>query len=237
MRILRKSIEFFDKVFETILFLVCVLLVIISLYLMYDNYVIYKNASDNSLLQYRPDYKGEGVKRELCGDMVGWISLDNTYVNYPIMQGDTNTEFLNKDPYGEYSLSGSIFMDSRNNTDWSDPYVLIYGHHMAGEMMFGCLDFYLDENYFNQHQSGTIFIGNKLYDLRIFAVLETEATNEKIFSPTEVSVNDTWSFVKDNAKYLDIKGIERMEESLLVALSTCKYPDTAERTVVLGVIQ
>ncbi|MBR1845920.1 MAG: class B sortase, partial [Oscillospiraceae bacterium] len=63
------------------------------------------------------------------------------------MQGETNGKYLNTDPYGEYSLSGSIFLDSRNAGDFSDSYSLVYGHHMADGMMFGALDAFFDEGY------------------------------------------------------------------------------------------
>lgn len=55
------------------------------------------------------------------------------------MQGEDNMEYLNKDPYGDYSLSGSIYMDSRNTSDMSDDYLLLYGHHMENDYMFGSI--------------------------------------------------------------------------------------------------
>ena len=74
----------------------------------------------------------------------------------PVMQGKDNYEYLNKDPYGEFSLSGSIFLDARNDLDFEDDYSLIYGHHMEKGAMFGALDDFQDRAYFDQRRSGTI---------------------------------------------------------------------------------
>lgn len=43
--------------------------------------------------------------------MVAWLTIDDTKIDYPVMQGKDNTEYLNKDPYGDYALAGSIFLD------------------------------------------------------------------------------------------------------------------------------
>ena len=71
-------------------------------------------------------------------------------------RGKENYEYLNKDPYGEFSLSGSIFLDARNDPDFKDDYSLIYGHHMEKGAMFGALDDFQDRAYFDQRRSGTV---------------------------------------------------------------------------------
>lgn len=77
------------------------------------------------------------------------MTIDDTNIDYPVMQGEDNNEYLNKDPFGNYALSGSIFLDRRNNPEFKDYYSLIYGHHMEHGMMFGAIDEYLNEDYFN----------------------------------------------------------------------------------------
>ena len=91
--------------------------------------------------------------------MVGWLTVDGTSIDYPVMQGGNNLTFLNRNPYGEFSLSGSIFLDSRNSPDFSDEYSIIYGHHMAYGKLFGALDAFLDETYTSSHRSRTLLIG------------------------------------------------------------------------------
>lgn len=224
-----------DKTEDFFILIICLLATLIGGYCLYDNYLTYSHANDTSLLKYKPGYGAEEeVKKKIKGNMVAWLTVNDTSIDFPVMQGDTNTEYLNKDPYGEYSLSGSIFLDFRNKPDFTDEYSLIYGHHMEGDVMFGGLDKYLEEGYLKQHQIGEMIVGDRTYKLNLFAVAETEATNDAVFAPTETDVKKTWDYIKTHALYWDETGADRNKP--VVALSTCKYPDTAERTIVFGTL-
>ena len=164
-------------------------------------------------------------------DVRGWLTIPEVGIDYPVMQGEDNNEYLNKDPFGDYSLAGSIFLDSRNNPKFDDYYSLVYGHHMEQGMMFGALDDYLKEGYLDSHSSGTLTVGDDKYKLRFFAVLECEATEPSIFAPTE-NDDETLDYIKQNALFLDDNALPDKDEKIL-GLSTCKYPDTVERTLIL----
>lgn len=235
MKILRKTVRFLDRLTDTGLLIFFLLLFVMGFYALYDSYLVYMDANDTSLLKYKPGYEKEEPKKEIKGNMVAWITLDDTDIDYPVMQGDDNSEYLNKDPYGEYSLSGSIFLDSRNASDFSDSYSLIYGHHMEHRAMFGALDDFLDEDYFNTHRTGTLYVGDETYHIQVFGVLECAAIQEEIFAPTEISLTDTEEYIHQKAMYLDERAGDKDQK--ILALSTCKYPDTADRTVVLTTIE
>lgn len=236
MRILRKIIRYLDQAEDIAVFLICILFFLVGLYGLYDSYLIYQKANDTSLLKYKHIYgDGEEEDKRIQGNMVAWLTLYDTDIDYPVMQGEDNTEYLSKDPYGDYSLSGSIFLDSRNAPDFSDDYSLIYGHHMDGGLMFGALDEYLDEEYFHTHRRGELLVDNIIYEIQIFAVAETEATNEMVFAPTETSLTDTLSYVSKHAEFFDEQMLGDNDAPIL-ALSTCKYPDTADRTIVFGIL-
>lgn len=230
----RKIISFIDNMIDRAVFLVCLVLFLLGSYGLYDSYMVYKQATDNSILKYKPGYEtDDAINKEIEKNMVAWLTVDDTSIDYPVMQGKDNNEYLNKDPYGDYSLAGSIFLDSRNNRKFKDQYSLVYGHHMEQGMMFGALDDFLDEEYFNSHRSGSLIVGKKTYKIRIFAVLECEATEESIFAPTE---NDnTLNYIKQHALFLDDTALPKDNERLL-GLSTCKYPDTVDRTLIFGVL-
>ena len=72
-------------------------------------------------------------------DIIGWIKIDDTYINYPILQEETEEYYLRKDIYKKYSVSGSIFVDSTTNPDFEDYNTSIYGHNMKNERMFADL--------------------------------------------------------------------------------------------------
>ena len=69
-------------------------------------------------------------------DITGWLRIYGTKIDYPVLQGRTDMEYINKDVYGDYSVSGSIFLSSLNNRDSSGTYQLIYGHHMENGTIY-----------------------------------------------------------------------------------------------------
>ena len=244
---LKKIVLFLNKCEDAFIVISCLLLILSGFYAMYDGYLVYNSAVDNSILKFKPGYEtdsddddDDGMTKEIQGNMVAWISIDGTSIDYPIMQGENNNEYLNKNPYGEYSLSGSIFLDSRNASDFSDGYSLIYGHHMSGDIMFGALDSYLEKSYLESHKNGEIIINNHTYKVSYFAVLEADAANRAVFAPTKSDVNETWSYLMEHAKFWNEDVITKAQtdkESLsLIALSTCQQSNSNARTLVFGLI-
>lgn len=251
----RSTVKFFDKMEDYLVLLVCFTVLLTGCYSFYDTYKVYNDVGDNELLKFKPG-SNEEVDKPITKGMVAWLTIDaikdeeENVIDYPVMQGENNQEYLNLNPYGEYSLSGSIFLDSRNSADFSDDYSLIYGHHMEGGAMFGKLDAFLDKDFFDKHRTGSLTLAvydetvedakerysyTTEYKLKIFAVVESIAENDALFAPVDTSASTTWSYIKSNATYLDMSGIN--ERDRLLGLSTCKYPDTTERAMVFAVIQ
>ena len=77
--------------------------------------------------------------KEINPDVIGWIKINETYINYPILQGKTNEYYLKKDIYGAYDFSGSIFVYSDVNKNFEDENTVIYGHNMNNQRMFAHL--------------------------------------------------------------------------------------------------
>ena len=229
-----RTIKFVDRTTDYALLILFLLLFLIGLYTMYDTLIIYNAARGADLRAFRPMAREGGGyvwdMSALTDDVVAWLTIDDTEIDYPVMQGVDNSEYLNKNPYGEYSLSGSLFLDARNSPDFTDPYSLIYGHHMERGRMFGALDEFLDENYLDEHRTGTLTTPDQMYDLEIFACLEADASESAIFAPTEAT--GTLEYVRENA----IVWREPTGDRLL-AMSTCKFPQTSERIIVFGVIK
>ena len=144
-----RTIRLIDRLTDYALLLFFLLLFLIGGYTMYDTLLIYNASSGADLRSFRPMMtEEEGFVWDMSAlseDVVAWLTVDDTNIDYPVMQGVDNSEYLNKDPFGEYSLAGSIFLDARNAPDFTDPYSLIYGHHMEYGRMFGALDEFLNE--------------------------------------------------------------------------------------------
>lgn len=222
-----------NRAFDRIVIVIATICFLICTYALIDTIHVYYHANDNSLLAFRPDFDSDTNKLgKLSKECIAWIKVNKTKIDYPVMQGEDNSKYLNMDPYGEYSLSGSIFLDYRNNPEFTDDYSLLYGHHMEQGAMFGALDKYLKEDYFNKHKSGWLKTNkNKKYKIKFFAVLEGQATNTLIFAPTSTTINELNQYITKHAKYYDNTPSHSKK---IIALSTCKYPDTEDRIIIFG---
>lgn len=236
--LLRKTFRFLDRCMNWIEGILCLFLVVCALYCVYDAILVYQSAGDAGLLRFKPGYEGDasGGKDILKDEMVGWLTVDDTTIDYPVMQGEDNAKFVNTNPYGEYSFSGSIFLDSRNSRDFSDPYNLIYGHHMNHGYMFGALDAFLDKDYLLSHKKATLTVGKTVHDYTILASMSVSASSREIFAPTEVANDAIIAYVRQNASVIVPEFDTAVEGKTILACSTCKSPDTADRTVVFGVV-
>ena len=247
---MNKVFTILEKTLDTLLLLLCVLILLISGYSLLDNLTLYRGAEDATLQRYRPHLDaplsaqrtpgetGDAALDEARADsvvldgQVAWLYLYDTDIDYPLMQGADNFEYLNKDPYGEFKLSGSIFLDYRNDPDFLDEYSVIYGHHMEHGVMFGSLDSYLAQSYFDAHRSGRLVTGDAVYELELYAVCSADGTDPTLFTPLGRTASGVNAYIKDKS----VIYTEPREGCRIVALTTC-YGDTLmSRLLVFGTI-
>ena len=220
-------------VYERLLLIVLIILLLIVMYCIYDTWYVYDHATDKSLYRYKPSAETPDAVDEspITDDYVAWLTIDDTNIDYPVMQGTDNTKYLNLDPYGQYSLSGSIYLDSRNSKDFSDDYSLVYGHHMEYGKMFGALDDFLDESYLKAHTDGKLIVGRKTeayWPLKVFASMRASAKDNLVFAPTENE--GVKIYIEQNAEvYVEFP---EYSDKRILALSTCSEDDSAERILV-----
>ena len=221
-----------------------------SAFALWDNQRIYAAAGDvqADMMKLKPEVitteedSGADFSELLAvnPDVCGWITLDNTNVDYPVLQGETNFTYINTDVYGNFALAGSIFLDTRCSKEFTDPYSLIYGHHMADSKMFGDLDLYKDETFFQENTTGSLVLPGKAYQLEIIACLLVPASEDHIFEPTtwqDSNISRLLEFVENNALNLHdeiMRELKAAEDPFkILALSTCSYEYTDARTIVL----
>lgn len=219
-------------------------------YALWDNNRIYAAAGDvqADMMKWKPDMEAaeEGVSfDELLAvnpDVCAWVTLDNTEVDYPVLQGETNLTYLNKDVYGNFALAGSIYLDSRNDKTFSDTYSLLYGHHMENGKMFGDLDLYKDKTFFDENTTGMLVLPDRAYKLEIFAYLLAQASDDFIFEPAQqrMDIDGLLSYVEQNAVYLHentLEELRKIQNPQLLAFSTCSSEFTDARTIILAVME
>ena len=215
-------------------------------YALWDNNRVYSAADDvqADLLKHKPDAgEAEASFEELLKinpDVKAWVTLDNTNIDYPVVQGKTNLTYINTDVYGNFSLAGSIFLDSRNDGNFNDNYSLLYGHYMEKGRMFGDLELYKDESFFRENQTGTLILPDRVYDLEIYACLSVLASEDAIFDPElwQNDIDELMQFTEDNALYLNRAVFDELSTSngspKILALTTCTSDFTDVRTAVLA---
>src|SRR5690625_4732825 len=89
--------------------------------------------------------------KEINHDILGWITVDDTKINYPILQAEDNEYYLTRNYEREESIAGSIFMDYRNDITSYNPNIILYGHRMKDDSIFNGLDKFIYVEFFYIH--------------------------------------------------------------------------------------
>ena len=120
-----------DRLLTTVVGLFLLLILAFAAFSLWDTWRIYDEAGvDETLLHFKPTEAGDNTAgfsdlAALSPDVRAWLTLDDTHIDYPVVQGEDNVKYVNTDVYGNFSLSGSIFLDYRNAADFSDAYCLL----------------------------------------------------------------------------------------------------------------
>lgn len=222
--------------------------------LMYGTYSNYKRARDIKKLQeQRASAAGgnispDGILPEYRkmyktnSDLAGWIVIDGTDINYPVVQSKIYQEFyLDHNFDGEEDEAGSIFVDARNDVFLPDDNIIIYGHNMKNGSMFGTLQHYLDKDYYDSH---SIVSFDTLYKRRIYKIAAvglskiSDESDDTFKYYDFLNAEDKKSF-KEYVK--NIKSLEAYETGVdlkygdkLVTLSTCNSVEEDGRLFIVA---
>lgn len=227
---------------------ICLLIVMgYSVYAIWDNNSVYDAALQLhvQLKKIKPDEKKPSFAEvlKINPDTVAWVTMDHTEIDDPIVQGSDNAEYLNKNIYGQFSLAGTLFLDTRCDSSFTDVYSLVYGHHMDRHEMFGDLDLYLDQDFFEKNDSGTLMVPGTTYALTVAACMVVNASDEWVFEPLHVDpdVQGFLRYVSQMSKYQRQDVLTKVSDSPdqygLLCLSTCSASADEARTIVLAVYE
>ena len=212
-----------------------------GVYSLWDTYKIYANSfADEELLKFRPTDDGEDNPtlkdlKKLNPDVKAWIQVPKTNIDYPVVQGQDDMEYINKNVYGEFELSGAIFLSCLNKDDFSDPYNLVYGHNMKNGGMFADVADFTNKEYFETHQKGKLYLTDATRKIRFFACMKVTAADAKIYHPDgyrKENLKDLLDYIQANA--VQYRDVNVADENSLIALSTCSEAETNGRVVLIG---
>lgn len=175
-------------------------------------------------------------------DIVAWIYIPNSPINYPVVQGSDNEEYLHKafdGSTGWLASAGTIFLDSANAADFSDRNSALYGHHMNDGSMFASLSNWQNNDEFNAHRDIYVLTPQGNYRLKTFALVKT--TGDDALVQTNFSSDESYlSYIQDK---LD-RSVTTQEGEVLSAadirqsmlFSTCEYSQADGRAVLFAAV-
>ena len=157
-------------------------------------------------------------------DFVGWIKIEDTNINYPIVQGTNNTYYLKHSFYKEYSNAGSIYMDATANSNFGSKNTFIYGHYTSDGSMFGQLGKYMKQDFYDKHKEIYIYTSEQNYKLEVFSVHVDKASSKsyQMNFTTDESYKDYIDLMKS---YSVIKSDIEIDytEDRIVTLYSCSH--------------
>lgn len=173
--------------------------------------------------------------------LVGWLKIEGTNIDYPVMQTVNNEYYLEHNYNQEYDKNGSIFMDKDCDPAHPNDNMIIYGHHMKSGKMFGNLNLYSREDYYKEHPTIQF---DTIYEEGTYAIMYV--FRSKIYSEEEIvfkyykfidatSANEFESNMQEMADIsLYDTGVTAKYGDRLITLSTCDSSETNGRFVVVA---
>lgn len=160
-------------------------------------------------------------------NLVGWIKIDGTDVNYPVMQSDDNTYYLTHSFDGKNSNAGALFMDYRSDFVNPTTNTIIYGHNMKNGSMFGGLKQYLSESFFNKHdtiQFDTIYEHRQyqIVAVCLAKVKDSEDDTFRYYNFISAKNENEWNAFTESVGAMAVNGsMDVKAGDELLTLSTC----------------
>ncbi|MDB0438416.1 class B sortase [Clostridioides difficile] len=220
------------KLYRAIINIILILVIIYSGFNIYLKLNKYNQDTKVSAQLQKKENKKEELSK-INKDFKFWLSVDNTNINYPVVQSKDNSYYLDKDFYGKKSISGTLFMDYRNKS-LDDQNVIIYGHNMKNKTMFNNLNKFKDEDFFKENNRIKITMDEKEFLYEVFSAYIVESDYDYL----KTSFNSE----SDYQKYIDAITSKSLYESnikvssndKIVTLSTCTYEFDDARMVIHG---
>lgn len=161
--------------------------------------------------------------QEINKDTIGWLTVNNTRIDYPVVQAKDNDYYLRRDYYQNKNRHGWIFMDYRNNPDELNENTIIYGHNLANQTMFGTLRYALNSYWYKKSANQIITFNTPKENMKfqIFSIYTIPTTNDylDITFPTTDAYQSYIDLVKGRSIY-DFN-IEVTTGDKILTLSTC----------------
>jgi len=201
-------------------------------------FYINKDTNEEIALTVLKEYEGRYKQNK---KLIGWLKIDDTIIDYPVMQTSNNEYYLNHNFEQDKDKNGSIFMDYQCDPLKPSTNLILYGHHMNSGKMFGGLVKYKSESYYKKHdiiQFDTIYEKGSYQIMYVFPA-EVYSEEEIVFKYYQffeaLSEEEFNSNMKEmNKMSLYDTGVRASYGDELLTLSTCDYDKENARFVVVA---
>lgn len=166
--------------------------------------------------------------------VVGWIYCEDTVVNYPVVQGTDDSYYLKHAYDGSASSNGSIFVEVENAPDFTDVNTVIYGHNMKNRTMFGTLEDWAQQDYYEAHPVFWLLTPERDYKIQLFSGYTTSGGSDAymLFPEPGEELNE---YLQESVEKSDFfSNVMTPEDGKYVLLSTCAYTFSNARYVLHG---
>ena len=191
--------------------------------------------ADTAIAQWVP-YVDFELLNEAYPGIVAWIRLEGTNIDYPVMQYTDNDYFMSRLPDGTVHRSGSIYLDYRNNSDFSDKSILIYGHMSSAQEMFAPLDNYRDQDFYDANPVIYLHTPHKDYVIVLFAgyLAHSERDHPPLYFWGDEAFLNYVEGLKDISLFSSDVAVGT--DDIIVSLCTCAYDFDEARLVIAGIL-
>lgn len=171
--------------------------------------------------------------KSINSDYKMWIQIENTNINYPVVQSSDNDYYLKHNFRKESNISGTVFVESANDID-NDKNIILYGHNMRNGTMFNNITNYKEESFFNEDNKISIIMNNTLYEYEVFSVYVKNVSEVNLaigFASEDEFINYAYNEAEES---LYKKDVDFSAGDNLITLVTCSYEFTDARTIVVA---
>lgn len=173
--------------------------------------------------------------KDYNSDVIGWIYSEDTPISYPVAQTTDNEYYVRRSLDREYLITGTIFADYRCKGVGADQNYIIYGHHMRNGTIFGSLEKYADQAYYDAHPTLMYFTPEKTYVIDVVAGFVSDTSTD--FFKVNFNKGERAKLI-ENARVRSgfDSSVEVGEDDTIVTLCTCSYNFEDARFLLIGKI-
>ncbi len=231
-----KGIRAVNGLLDYSLILLLLLALLYGCYALWDSQNLTQEATAEQYEIYKPEENELGFQelQQINPDVFGWISIYGTPIDYPIVQGEDNWEYINKNAEGEYALTGAIFLDAYGDPEMKSFHNIIYGHNMVPNVMFGSIKEFKEQSFFDSHLYGSLYVRGEMYGLEIFALIHADAYDQEIYR-NNLTEDDREGYLEAiSQRAVHERQIGVTVDDRILLLSTCSSDSTNGRDILVA---